>query len=80
MVVATVRERARQGAFTPPEKAWPTMYDLPSEDPEEPGLSDDFHYYQPQLLRESLRPPKASEQLYIGSDINLALLRGRQAP
>ena len=21
----------------------PTMYDLPSEDPEEPGLPDDFH-------------------------------------
>lgn len=25
----------------------PTMYDLPSEDPEEPGLPDEFHYYQP---------------------------------
>jgi Uma2 family endonuclease len=31
----------------------PTMYELPSEDPEEPGLPDDFHYYQLQLLRET---------------------------
>ena len=29
------------------------MYDLPSEDPKEPGLPDEFHYYQPQLLRET---------------------------
>jgi hypothetical protein len=28
----------------------PTMYDLPSEDPEEPGLPDEFHDLQPQLL------------------------------
>jgi len=34
----------------PPKEALPTMYDLPSENPEEPGLPDDFHYYQPQLL------------------------------
>lgn len=25
----------------------PTMYDLPSENPEEPGLPDEFHLYQP---------------------------------
>ena len=31
----------------------PTMYDLPSEDPKEPGLPDEFHDYQPQLLRET---------------------------
>jgi Uma2 family endonuclease len=48
------------------------MYDLPSENPEEPGLPDDFHYYQPQLLRETFRPPKYTEdQVYIGTDINL---------
>jgi Uma2 family endonuclease len=50
----------------------PTMYDLPSEDPEEPGLPDDFHYYQPQLLRETFRPPGyPGDQVYIGTDINL---------
>jgi hypothetical protein len=26
------------------------MYDLPSEDPESPGLPDEFHDLQPQLL------------------------------
>lgn len=27
----------------PLQKDWPTMYDLPSEDPQEPGLPDEFH-------------------------------------
>ncbi|NET55506.1 MAG: hypothetical protein F6K47_04730 [Symploca sp. SIO2E6] len=26
------------------QKSLPTMYDLPSEDPEEPGLVDEFHF------------------------------------
>jgi hypothetical protein len=26
-----------------PRETLPTMYDLPSEDPEEPGLPDEFH-------------------------------------
>jgi Uma2 family endonuclease len=33
----------------------PTMYDLPSQDPEEPGLPDEFHDLQPQLLSATLR-------------------------
>jgi len=50
----------------------PTMCDLPSEDPEEPGLPDDFHYYQPQLLRETFCPPDYQpEQIYIATDLNL---------
>jgi Uma2 family endonuclease len=48
------------------------MYDLPSEDPEEPGLPDDFHYYQPQLLRETFCPPDyPPEQIYVATDLNL---------
>jgi hypothetical protein len=31
------------------------MYDLPSEDPKEPDLPDEFHDYQPQLLRETFQ-------------------------
>ena len=39
----------------------PTMYDLPSEEPGEPGLPDEFHLYQPQLLRETFQPaPKGA--------------------
>jgi Uma2 family endonuclease len=55
-----------------PKKRLPTMYDLPSEDPEEPCLPDDFHYHQPQLLRETFRPPNYSpEKVYVASDLNL---------
>ena len=28
-----------------PRQSLPTMYDLPSENPEDPGLPDDFHPY-----------------------------------
>lgn len=56
----------------PPKEALPTMYDLPSEDQEEPGLPDDFHYYQPQLLRETFCPPDYPvDQIYMASDLNL---------
>ncbi len=50
----------------------PTMYDLPSEDPEEPGLPDEFHCYQPQLLRETFCPPNYPlEKIFIATDLNL---------
>ncbi len=50
----------------------PTMYELPSEDPEELGLPDDFHYFQPQLLRETFVPPSwPAEQVYVATDLNL---------
>jgi Uma2 family endonuclease len=50
----------------------PTMYDLPSEDLEEPGLPDEFHDFQPKLLRETCVPPTypASER-FVGADLNL---------
>jgi Uma2 family endonuclease len=55
-----------------PRELLPTMYDLPSEDPEEPGLPDEFHYYQPQLLRETFAPARyASDRVFVGTDLNL---------
>ncbi|MBD2021578.1 Uma2 family endonuclease [Leptolyngbya sp. FACHB-36] len=55
-----------------PRQSLPTMYDLPSEDPEEPGLPDEFHALQPQLLTRTFRSPRhSSERLFIGSDLNL---------
>jgi hypothetical protein len=33
----------------------PTMYDLPSEDPEEMGWPDKFHYLQTRLFAAKLR-------------------------
>jgi Uma2 family endonuclease len=48
----------------------PTMYDLPSEDPEELGLPDEFHDFQPKLLRETCQPPDCPD-FFIGADLNL---------
>jgi Uma2 family endonuclease len=48
------------------------MYDLPSENQEEPGLPDIFHIHQPQLLRETFHPPDyAPENIFEASDLNL---------
>jgi Uma2 family endonuclease len=48
------------------------MYDLPSEDLEESGLPDEFHLYQPQLLRETFQPPEWNpEMVFTASDLNL---------
>jgi Uma2 family endonuclease len=50
----------------------PTMDDLPSEDPEEPGLPDEFHDLQPQLLSRTLRlSGYSSQEIYTASDMNL---------
>lgn len=56
----------------PARETLPTMYDLPSEDPEESGLPDELHEFQPQLLRETFHSPTwSAEHLFIGTDINL---------
>jgi Uma2 family endonuclease len=48
------------------------MYDLPSENTEEPGLPDEFHEFQPQLLRETCQPPNYYPQaIFVGTDLNL---------
>ena len=55
-----------------PRDTLPTMYDLPSEDPEEPGLPDEFHDYQPQLLRETFQPPNyPPDRCFVATDLNL---------
>ena len=42
------------------------------EDPEEPGLPDEFHDYQPQLLRETFQPPRyVPDRFFVGTDLNL---------
>jgi Uma2 family endonuclease len=54
------------------EKRLPTMYDLPSEDPEEPGLPDEFHDLQPQLLSATLRLTDVRrDRIFTGTDLNL---------
>ncbi|UAJ72596.1 Uma2 family endonuclease [Synechocystis sp. PCC 7339] len=55
-----------------PRETLPTMYDLPSEDPEEPGLPDEFHLLQPELLRQTFLPPEhEGEDVFAASDLNL---------
>lgn len=55
-----------------PRETLPTMYDLPSEFPEEPGLPDEFHDLQPQLLSRTLYlQDYAAENRFTGSDLNL---------
>ncbi|MGF1600870.1 MAG: Uma2 family endonuclease [Thermosynechococcaceae cyanobacterium] len=54
------------------QKPLPTMYDLPSEYPEELGLPDEFHAFQPQLLRETCQlPDYSADDIFIGTDINV---------
>jgi Uma2 family endonuclease len=56
----------------PPSETLPTMYDLPSEDPEEPGLPDEFHYSQPKFLQETCQPLNyTAADFFIGIDLNL---------
>jgi Uma2 family endonuclease len=55
----------------PPKEALPTMYDLPSENPEE-GLPDEFHSHQPQFLRKTFCPPDyPPERVFMASDLYL---------
>ncbi|AFZ24414.1 hypothetical protein Cylst_2178 [Cylindrospermum stagnale PCC 7417] len=55
-----------------PKDLFPTMYDLKSEDPEEPGLPDQFHLLQPRLLDETFRLPNyPSDRIFVASDLNL---------
>lgn len=55
----------------PPRETLPTMYDLPSEDPEEPGLPDEFHALQPDLLSATLYLPDDKDNYFTGTDLNL---------
>ncbi|NJK61674.1 MAG: Uma2 family endonuclease [Synechococcaceae cyanobacterium SM2_3_1] len=56
----------------PPREVLPSMYDLPSEFPEEPGLPDEYHDLQPQLLSRTLSLTDYSrDSWFTGSDLNL---------
>ena len=55
-----------------PRETLPTMYDLPSEDPEEAGLPDEYHIWQAELCSATFRPPTyPPEQVFVASDLNL---------
>ncbi|MEH2328018.1 Uma2 family endonuclease [Nostoc sp.] len=56
----------------PAKETLPTMYDLPSEYPEDSGLPDEFHILQPRLLGDTFSPPKYPlDQVLVGTDLNI---------
>lgn len=55
-----------------PRETLPTIYDLPGEFPQEPGLPDVFHDLQPQLLSRTLQLADYTQDNYFtASDLNL---------
>lgn len=61
-----------RNAPLPAKETLPTMYDLPSEYVGESGLPDEFHIFQPQLLRETFQPTNyPKEEVFIATDLNI---------
>ncbi len=55
-----------------PKEVLPTMYDLPDEEVDQPGMPDIFHVWQPRLLDETFRPPNHEpEEIFTASDLNI---------
>jgi len=72
MGVSKNRLEIESAGQTSRSKNLPTMYDLPSEDPRESGLPDEFHDLQPHLLSRTLRlTGYSSDRCFAGSDMNL---------
>jgi Uma2 family endonuclease len=72
MTYATGHSIPQSSPPRPPRETLPTMYDLPSEWPEEPGLPDEFHDLQPQLLSRTLALADYSrDHWFAASDLNL---------
>lgn len=70
--MATIHSIEQTDPPRSPRETLPTMYDLPSEDPEEPGLPDEYHDLQPQLLSHTFRPrPYSQARIFTASDLNL---------
>jgi len=58
--------------YRPRQKTLPTMYDLPSEEVGEPGLPDQFHPVQAELLRLTFAPRTyESDRVFSAMDLNI---------
>jgi Uma2 family endonuclease len=72
MTLTTGRSVPQSDPPRSPRETLPTMYDLPSEFPEEPGLPDEYHDLQPQLLSRTLTLANYSrENWFAASDLNV---------
>ncbi len=53
-------------------KTLPTMFDLPSENPEDPGLPDEYHLRQLPVLHQTCRPPNYPwDQVFTAGDLHV---------
>jgi Uma2 family endonuclease len=56
----------------PAKETLATMYDFPSEYPQDLGLPDEFHLLQPKLLTYTFsRCNYPGDQVFVASDLNL---------
>ncbi len=56
----------------PARETLPTMYDLPSEEIGDPGMPDQYHVRQSNLLDQTFRPPVVSpDEVFSAVDMNL---------
>lgn len=71
MVNLTQRQKHSLPTF-PKRRDLPTMYDLPSEEVGEPGLPDEYHPLQAQLLRLTFQPSTyPAERVFSAMDMNI---------
>lgn len=55
-----------------PRQTLPTMYDLPSEDPEEERLPDQYHGYQPDILDDTFKPSNYDfDEILTATDLHI---------
>jgi len=50
------------------------MYDLPSDNPKEPALPDDFHFLQPLLLFLTFLPTNWNPELVYSAALSLVFI------
>ncbi|HMV50711.1 MAG TPA: Uma2 family endonuclease [Blastocatellia bacterium] len=61
-----------EGRPRPPKESLPTMYDLPAEEEDQPGMPDIYHVWQGRLLDETFRPPNYEpDRIFTATDLNI---------
>ncbi|NET56432.1 MAG: DUF4351 domain-containing protein [Symploca sp. SIO2E6] len=71
-MISSTSLKSQSDISLPPRQNLPTMYDLPSEDPKEPGLPDEFHALQAWLLCLTFFPLTfPPEQVFSACDLNI---------
>ncbi|MEA5469714.1 Uma2 family endonuclease [Spirulina sp. 06S082] len=70
--MVNLTQRQKKLSLTPKREDLPTMYDLPSEEVGEPGLPDQYHPIQAQLLEQTFQPSTyPSDRVFSAMDLNI---------